>query len=158
MRIQDPLAGALDNTSQASPDPIAHDRIAQPLRGDETEAERFPQRLVREITQNQEAALNGLAPGTDALKIAPIGDPPGARELHDPVIGRDSRSDGQTAKTVSEKTGLPAVLDGVALEVDLCALRNKALTTLLATAFDQVTTRFGGHASTEAVLVFAGTL
>jgi hypothetical protein len=59
---------------------------------------------------------------------------------------------------VAEKTELPAVLDGVTLVVDLCTLGDEALAAFLAAALDQVTTGFGGHTGTEAVLAFAGTL
>jgi hypothetical protein len=48
------------------------------------------------------------------------------------------------------------VLGDVALEVKLCALRNEALTTLLAAAFDAIATCFRGHACAETVLLFTG--
>ena len=53
---------------------------------------------------------------------------------------------------------LSVVLDGVALEVNLCTLRKKALTTLAATTGYNVATSFSSHTCTEAVLTFADAL
>ena len=58
----------------------------------------------------------------------------------------------------SGETRLLAVLDGMALVMDLSPLGNEALTSFLATTLDQVASGFGGHTGTEAVLAFTGTL
>ena len=58
----------------------------------------------------------------------------------------------------SGETRLLAVLDGMALVMDLSPLGNEALTSFLATTLDQVASSFGGHTGTEAVLAFTGTL
>jgi hypothetical protein len=58
----------------------------------------------------------------------------------------------------SHAVHLSAVLRDVTLEVKLCAFRDQALTTLLAAAFDDVASSFGGHTGTETVLLFTGTL
>lgn len=52
---------------------------------------------------------------------------------------------------------LDSVLSDVALEVKLCTFGNETLTTFLTTALDAITTCLGGHTSTEAMLLFAGT-
>lgn len=155
VRIDDPLSGSLEDGPQPSPHPIPDDGVSQSLRGDDPEAERFRQIFVGEIPQNKKSPLNRLTQSADPLEIGPAGDPPGAREFHDPETGDKA---GQTTEMVSEKTGLPAVLDGVTLVVDLCTLGDETLAAFLAAALDQVTTGFGGHAGTEAVLAFAGTL
>jgi len=49
------------------------------------------------------------------------------------------------------------VLRDVTLEVKLSTFRNEALTAFLAAAFDAIAASLGGHASTESVLLFAGT-
>lgn len=50
------------------------------------------------------------------------------------------------------------MLLGVALEVDLGTLGEKALTALLAAAAECVASGLGAHARAEAVLAFAGAL
>ena len=50
------------------------------------------------------------------------------------------------------------MLLGVAFEVDLSTLGEKAFASLLAAAFEAVTTSFGAHTCAESVLTFAGAL
>ncbi len=54
-------------------------------------------------------------------------------------------------------TALPAVLNRVTLILNLSAFRNKALTTFLATALNDVATGLSCHAGAESVLIFART-
>ena len=51
-----------------------------------------------------------------------------------------------------------AVLCCVALEVNLCTLRKKALASLLTATTKDVTASFSSHACAETVLALAGTL
>ena len=64
---------------------------------------------------------------------------------------------GDSGADTSKLSSLGVLLD-VALEVDLCTLWKEALTALLATATECVTTSFGAHAGAESVLTFAGAL
>lgn len=67
-------------------------------------------------------------------------------------------SSGSDEKGTNSPFKLSAVLRDVTLEVKLCAFRNQALAALLAAAFDDVASSFGGHTGTETVLLFTGTL
>ena len=87
MRIEDPFSGSLEDGPEPSPHPIPHDGVSQSLRGDEAEAKRFRQIFVGEIPQNEKSSLNRLTQSAHPLEIGPAGDPPGARELHDPETG-----------------------------------------------------------------------
>lgn len=104
----------------------------------------------------------------DALKIRSPRDAPVSWELHGPgakawksvvLVSRltERPRAGDNKRDTPKSIRLSAVLDGVTLVLDLSTLGNEALTTLLTTALDDVTTGFGGHAGTEAVLILART-
>ena len=56
------------------------------------------------------------------------------------------------------QAALPAVLDGMALILQVCTFRNQALAAFAAAALDQITSGLGGHTCTKTVLVFASSL
>jgi hypothetical protein len=115
--------------------------------------------VICEVTEHQKPALERLSlergPAGNRIRLV-------IRLERGSFMIPESQGSGNTEEASMEASGgesrLLAVLDGMALVMDLSPLGNEALTTFLAAALDEVAPGFGGHTGTEAVLAFAGAL
>jgi hypothetical protein len=109
---------------------------------------------ISKSADNDKPACFRVAGFSDADKIRVLIDAALSGKPHKETSRSESGATGDIHPAVKK---LDSVLSDVALEVKLCTFRDETLATFLTTALDAITTCLGGHTSTEAMLLFAGT-